>query len=1089
PLVQVLFAWQSHDEGLLALPGVTVEPIRSDFDWVKFDLELILGEVDGTIQGGLNYASALYDHETIQRHTGYLRTILEAMTIDHAPALDRVPMLSSEEFHRWLIAWNRTDKAYPDRQCVHGWLERWAAETPGAPALACDEDTLTYATLNERANRLAHHLMERGVRSGDTVALCAEKGPMMFVALFAILKAGGTYVPLDPAYASARLDHILGDATPGLLLCDDIGRGALGAAALDAVEVIDMMDAEAWAGAADTNPRVEGLHSHGLAYIIYTSGSTGKPKGVMVEHHAVVNLGLSLADRLGVTTQSHVSQFASIGFDASIFETMMTLAAGGCLHLPSMAERQSPSAFMAFIGRRRITHATLAPAFLQSHPEPPRWSHRPMLILVGEAFNPALLKDWAPYARLANAYGPTEITVCASAWVAPDDLDELSVVPVGRALDNTRLYLLDAQGQPVPRGSVGELYIGGVGVARGYLGLPDLTNERFIPDPFDDRPGARMYRSGDLMRQLPDGHLVFLRRDDNQIKLRGFRIEPGEIEVQLNAHPAVRQSIVLVREDRPGDPRLVAYVMTAPGDGLASRLRDHLIARLPGYMVPSAFVMLDMLPLTAHGKLDRLALPAPDDDALIRGAYAEPQGGAEIRLAALWAELLGVTRVGREDHFFELGGQSLLVARLVARISDTFGVPVAIRDAFESPVLKDMAKLVTSTSDAAPRTWEPMAELVLDDSIRAEGSAASCVSLRHILLTGASGFLGAFLLSSLLAHGKATIHCLVRCRDVADGLARIDANMQALGLAGYDRTRITAIPGDLSRPRLGLDEPSFEHLANLVDVIYHNGAAVNSLHGYASLKAANVGGTEEILRLASRGTPKHVHYISTLSTIPSSASIGPDIATEAQLLEHWAGLETGYAQSKWVAERLLRIAGQRGLPFTIYRPTHIAGARSNGATNATDTWSLFVDACLTLERVPDVDTSINSIPVDYMADAIVELSSHEGIQGKEFNLSNPRSFRLHELTKRIEALDDLDVKRIDYRQWWNLCNAHPETRRIATVMPSELSASSTEVTTHTIAISNAVVELARAGMPCPEITVNLLGKYIAWHYSVLARTA
>ncbi len=1085
PLVQVLFAWQSHDEGKLELPGIVVDPSLAEFDWVKFDLELILNEVDGTIQGGFNYASALFDRQTIGRHAGYLQHMLEALVAGDSRPIQQIPMLSAAEQRLLLQDWNLTEAAYPDQLCMHQLVERWARETPQATALVCGQDRLAYAPWNAQANRLAHYLIGLGVRPGQRIALCVEKGLAMFVGLLAILKAGAAYVPLDPAYASARLDHILGDAAPRLLLCDDAGRAALGPAALAAVDVLDLGDDRCWANGSTDDPQVVGLDARQLAYIIYTSGSTGTPKGVMVEHHGVINLALSLSELLGVTARSRVSQLASLGFDASVFESAMTFAVGAALYLPSVLERQNPPAFIAFIGRHQISHATVPPAFLQGYAEPPQWAHRPMLILAGEAPSPGLLTTWARHASLANAYGPTEITVCASVWVCPDDPGELLSVPIGRPLANTRMYLLDEHGLPVPRGSIGELYIGGVGVSRGYLNRAELTNERFLRDPFDSRAGARMYRSGDLARYAPDGNLVFLGRNDHQVKLRGFRIELGEIEAHLAMHSAVRENAVLAREDRPGDARLVAYVVAERADDdLAATLRDYLSTRLPEYMIPTAFVALACLPLTAHGKLDRKALPAPDGQAFAHRAYEPPRGDSEVALAALWQALLGVGRIGRQDHFFDLGGHSLLVTPLAARMREIAETPVAIADLFRYPVLKDMASLLFSTAEhAPPPVLDLHAEQVLDETIRASAPARQRSRPQHMLLTGASGFLGAFLLSSLLKRTDATIHCLIRCVDAEEGRLKLDANMRLLGLADYERARVAVIAGDLARPKLGLSEDQFSHLADLIEVIYHNGAWVNSLHTYASLKAANVLGTQEILRLAGTGAPKHIHYVSTLSTIAPIESAPPDITSEAQLTEYWPGLASGYAQSKWVAERLLRIGGERGIPFTIYRPTHIAGASSNGASNASDTWSLFVDACLILERVPVLETSINSLPVDYMSDAIVALSLRQGMQGKSLNLASPKSFMLSELTRQIAALEGLSVEYIDYRTWRRLCGEHPATRRLASVMPAELSAASTvKAAPIRIELSNAVVELSREGMRYPSMSADLLQKYAAWRY-------
>ncbi|MEI8703166.1 non-ribosomal peptide synthetase [Mesorhizobium sp. ISC15] len=494
------------------------------------------------------------------------------------------------------------------------------------------------------------------------MAICVERSPAMVVWLLAILKAGGAYLPLDPAYPCARLRQVLGDAAPRLLLADVAGRAALGPEALVDVSVVDLETATpAWAelSASDPEPRALGLTARHLAYVIYTSGT---PKGVMVEHHSLVNLGLAQIGLFGVCSNSRVVQFASFGFDASAWELVMAFGAGSALHLPADEFRQASNKLSDYLRREAITHATLPPALLQASRDPGCLASQ-VLILAGELPKAELVRSLAS-ASIVNAYGPTEAAVCATVWSCPDDFDG-PVVPIGRPIANTRVYLLDGHGGPVPFGAVGELYIGGAGVARGYLNRPELTAERFIASPFVE--GDRLYKTGDLARYLPDGNLEFLGRNDDQVKIRGFRIEPGEIAARLCEHAWVREAVVVARQDRAGDKHLVAYVVCAPeagsddedGGGLAGALRAHVSGRLPDYMVPAAFVQFAALPLTPNGKLDRKALPAPAG-AYARTAYEAPRGAVETALAQIWAELLGVERVGRHDNFFELGGHSLL---------------------------------------------------------------------------------------------------------------------------------------------------------------------------------------------------------------------------------------------------------------------------------------------------------------------------------------------------------------------------------------------------------------------------------------------
>ncbi|WP_234894649.1 non-ribosomal peptide synthetase, partial [Sinorhizobium medicae] len=565
---------------------------------------------------------------------------------------------------------NRTAAAYPSELCIHQLFEAQVQKAPEAVAVVHEGERLSYGELNGRANRLAHHLIGLGVRPDQPVAICLERSPAMVVGLLAILKAGGAYVPLDPAYPGPRLNQVLADAAPRLLLCDAAGRAALAPEALVDVTMVDLETATpVWAElpAFDPEPRALGLTARHLAYIIYTSGSTGTPKGVMVEHRGVVNLTAWHVQTFCPQPETCCTLTAAVAFDASTWELWSALCNRSTLLLPPRAAAGDPSRLLQWWRDQPLDAAflatPLAATVLQDELVNPKLGY---LLIGGDRLQRVPSRLPSPL-KLINNYGPTEVAVVATSGQLFND----AVPHIGRPIANTRIYLLDGHGQPVPFGAVGELYIGGAGVARGYLNRPELTAERFIASPFVE--GDRLYRSGDLARYLPDGNLEFLGRNDEQVKIRGFRIEPGEIAARLCEHELVGDAVVVARQDRAGDRRLVAYVVCGPetvaddeddGSGLAASLRAHLTSLLPDYMVPSAFVRLEALPLTPNGKLDRKALPAPDDDAYARTAYEAPQGAVETALAGIWQELLGLERVGRHDNFFELGGHSLLAVQL-----------------------------------------------------------------------------------------------------------------------------------------------------------------------------------------------------------------------------------------------------------------------------------------------------------------------------------------------------------------------------------------------------------------------------------------
>ncbi|PHM49273.1 non-ribosomal peptide synthetase [Xenorhabdus miraniensis] len=698
PLFQVMFAWQNNEKVEWKLPSLEILPVDQGLDVVKFDLELNLFEEEGRIVGSLNYSTALFDQQTIERYVGYLHTVLQMMVANPQQPVREIDILSPAERRLLLETRNTTEIAYPEQVCIHQLFEQQVEKTPDATAVTYQEQLFSYAELNVQANRLAHQLISLGVVPDQRVAICVTRSPVMVVALLAVLKAGGAYVPLDPSYPSDRLAYMLHDAAPSVVLADNTGRTALGEEALAEFTVLDP---NVLPYQPDSNPQIFTLTSRHLAYVIYTSGSTGAPKGVMVEHRGVVNLTLAQITQFDVCATSRMLQFASFGFDASVWEIMMALNSGATLIIPTEAVRQDPRHLWYYLEQHAVTHICLTPALLRDGADLPAIAIKPALIFAGEASNPALFQALRGRATLFNAYGPTEITVCAATWRCPADYTD-ALIPIGRPIANTCVYLLDAYGQPVPLGAVGELYIGGDGVARGYLNHPDLTAERFLADPFSQTPDARMYRTGDLVRYLPDGNLLFIGRNDQQVKIRGFRIEPGEIEARLTEYPAVREAIVLALGDGQ-DKRLIAYVVAEEDNGLAARLREHLSAILPDYMVPVAFVCLNAFPLTPNGKLDRRALPEPDQNAFAHQSYEAPQGEVEIALAAIWCELLGVEQIGRYDNFFALGGHSLLAVRMI-NLAAGRGLMCTLNNLFQFPVLAELVSKITLDPLSQPQS-------------------------------------------------------------------------------------------------------------------------------------------------------------------------------------------------------------------------------------------------------------------------------------------------------------------------------------------------------------------------------------------------
>jgi natural product biosynthesis luciferase-like monooxygenase protein/amino acid adenylation domain-containing protein len=711
PLFQAALAWQNAPDSAPVLPGLAVQRVEtSSYQMAELDLTLSLHEAGETLAGAIKYATALFNRSTIERYLAYFRNLLRAMADDPTMSIDRLPMLPADERQQVLYGWNEMVMDYPRERCVHQLFEEQVARTPEATALIFEDRQLSYAELNRQANRLAHYLRELGVKPDDRVALCLERGFEMMVGLLAVLKAGGAYVPLDPAYPAERLRFMLDDSAPVALLTQTHLRSLMPDGFGFRVLLLENQS-PAWNGYSDINPdpAAVALTSDHLAYVMYTSGSTGKPKGVMVGHRSVVNFLGSMSVEPGMTHLDSILAVTSLSFDIAGLELLLPLVNGAVSVLAGRTDAADPACLQQALSRYRVTMMQATPATWRMLLDSGWSGSLDFKVLCGGEALPADLSARLRkrVGTLWNMYGPTETTI----WSTCRQVDAISVPTsayesIGHPIANTQVYLLDANLQPVPPGVFGNLYIGGDGVARGYLNRPELTAERFVRDPFSGKPGARIYKTGDLGRWLPDGNIEFLGRDDDQVKIRGFRIELGEIEARLEEHPGIREAVALAREDQSGDKRLVAYYVpvTAGQDELSvDALRAHLSKALPEYMVPAAYMRLEALPLTPNGKLDRKALPAPDGDAFAVRGYEPPEGNTETTLAAIWAELLKLDRVGRHDNFFELGGHSLLAVTLIERMRRN-GVRADVRALFATPTL---AELAAAVAGAEPQVQVP----------------------------------------------------------------------------------------------------------------------------------------------------------------------------------------------------------------------------------------------------------------------------------------------------------------------------------------------------------------------------------------------
>jgi amino acid adenylation domain-containing protein len=737
PIFQVMFAWQKTTRMIssqslasfalnrtgrsLKLGNMSMELLPLEQRVVPFELSLWMTELGDELGAMLEYSTALFEPETMTQLLHHFETLLRGIVADPDRPISALPLITDEERQKLLFDWNEPQKEKALQRAKPA-ANRWipdsvavqAAQRPESLALACGDERLTYQELDRRANRLAHYLQRLGVKPNSRVGVCMERSSEAIVSILGILKAGATYLPLDPIHPQERMAFILEDAQVDVVLTQERFTERL--TPFDAQLIT--LDDPAIAQHPDDVLSCPAT-SEDAAYVIYTSGSTGQPKGVLVPYGTITNHCHDMIDYYELTPQDRVLQFASLNFDASLEQILPTLMVGAGLIMRDETI-WTPAEFYRKARQESLTVINVPPAYWQQLAS--GWTEDlgerglrqiRLVIIGGDVMQPETLRLWrrTPLrdARLLNAYGPTETTITATTFEVPPDFDPDHRIPIGRPLPNRRAYILDSHQQPVPVGVPGELYLGGAGVATGYLNRPELTKARFVPDPFVE--GDRLYRTGDRVRYRRDGALEFLGRVDDQVKIRGFRIELGEIESALHRHPKVQETAVIVREDTPNNPQLVGYVVPEDGNSLEPReLTRFLKARVPGYMVPAAFVVLDALPMSSGIKVDRQALPPPAQTRTAAGAaYVAPSTPVEEKLTEIWSQVLGVPQVGVLDDFFELGGHSLLATQIASRVRDIYHVELPLRTLFDAPTVAELAVVVAQS----------LAEQESDDEIEA----------------------------------------------------------------------------------------------------------------------------------------------------------------------------------------------------------------------------------------------------------------------------------------------------------------------------------------------------------------------------------
>ncbi|PPT91133.1 hypothetical protein XthCFBP4691_09100 [Xanthomonas theicola] len=974
PLYQVMFVMTSTPRGALRLPQATVSVEFGSTGYATVDLLLLLEDCGSRVQGTLDYAVDLFNRDTTERWRDCFLEVLRAMVRDPDVRVGDLGALPPVQRRQVLEQFNATCASYPRTQLLHELFEEQVARTPQATALIHQGRVLTYAQLDARADRLAARLHAQGVGPDRLVAVQLERGADMVIALLGVLKAGGAYLPIDPALPHDRQAYMREDAAPAVVLTD--------------IETGEPAPVVALRRATPLN----------LAYVIYTSGSTGKPKGVMIQHESVVNFLSSMRERPGIESSDVLLAATTLSFDIAGLELLLPLLHGATVVLANQDARQ----LLRLMDEHAITMMQATPVTWRMLIDA-GWQGRANLkaLCGGEALTVDLARQLiGRVGSLWNLYGPTETTIwsCVHQVAAPTP-DDGPVEPIGRPIANTRVYVLDSALQPVPIGVTGEIFIAGDGLARGYLNRPALTAERFLADPF---ASGRMYRTGDLGRWRADGALRYLGRNDRQVKIRGFRIEIEEIEACLRRDPRVKEAVVL-----PAGDSLVAYLIGHDAD--VASLREGLRAWLPDYMIPNAWRFMERFPLTPSGKVDRSALPALDGPIAGRASYVEPRTEAERTITDLWAQVLKIDAVGVHDNFFELGGHSMLALRALYRINEALRSQLTAADLYRSPTAEALARRLDDGEVDDPRI-DLQREARLDAAIVPHPGHRP-LEPRSILLTGATGFVGRFLLAQLLHDTSATVHCLVRARSNQEASTRLRDVLTTSGLWQDDwADRVVAVPGDLRAPRFDVEG---------VDTVYHCATRMNHLEAYASAKLENVAASEALLRYATERSPKIIHFISTLDVFSADTPGGAERrVAEHTPIDHEVHRESqGYTASKWVSEKLFLLAQERGIPCNIFRLGLVWADAQQGRYDPLQREDRILRSCLESGYgIQDYHYDRPPIPVDYLASAVVRLANKQAEGGGVFHVAAREQMR-EGVFERCNAIADTNLELLPLYEW------------------------------------------------------------------------
>ncbi len=981
----------------------------------RYDLELISIEDQEGINLVFDYSTELFEQETISRWANCLKALLRSALDNPSTTCGLLPVMPGDELEIVLREWNKTETAVDQSQTILDLIIKQAHTRNGQTAVRYGNTSINYDQLLEQTEGIAVLLFNNGVKKGDRVGIFLKRSTGLIPAILAVWRLAAMYVPIDTAFPGKRIAFMLSDASVQTVITSR--------------DLLPMLEKESGSckiiyleDVRDHNTilpdGIQPAENEDSAYIMFTSGSTGKPKGVEVRHRALLNFLMALQEYIQITPRSKMLALTTISFDISTAELFPPLILGGEVEVAEDGLAADGIQLAERITTTRPTHVQATPSSWKSLLETGwlGWENL-CLMSAGEALNRELSEQLLKNdTRLLNLYGPTETTVYSTACQVTSEPGK--AVRIGRPLFNTRLYVLDSRMQPMPIGAAGDLYIGGEGVSPGYWNMPELTAERFLPDPF--HPGERIYRTGDLAYFMPDGSLICLGRADEQVKIHGVRVELGEIETALLGLAEVRDAVVTPWRDLHGDLQLVAHIIPSQSEAPdAGNLREQLREKLPEVMVPPYFLFTGSFPHTANGKIHRAALPTPTTANQNQRPQnvLPPATQTEKALAEAWADVIGIDvhMIGRDSDFMDLGGHSLLMTRMMLEVRKIFQTVFNMREFFDALTIRKFAALVDerrAKASSVIQTGQPaqterdaewarqrMAFLSREAQLPHYLAPARGLSFKPaeqietVFLTGATGFLGAYIVKEILKNTQANLYCLVRPKRGENSKQRIERQMRNFDIWPGDEAwqstwdaRIQVVDGDITLPRLGMSDHRYETLARQVDAIFHGAAHVNFIYPYEALRATNVLGVHEIIQFAFHARIKPVHHLSTAAIWPMGAKY---TFYEKDPIDHNGLLNLGYDEAKWVGEKCLRNAAERGLPVARYRPGEVGGDSITGHCVTDHFLIACIKGFLQFGAFPELDIEVDVAPVDYVAKSMVYLAFHRKPFGRAFHLTNP----------------------------------------------------------------------------------------------------